>query len=97
MRATLVALACAVAAASATRRAGMADTIVRRGTIRGAIALSRDGAAVANRAGVLVYVGGFDDAPPPQMAEIQQRAVGSRWRKLGGVIRGRVRDGDSRR
>ena len=51
----------------------MADPVVRRGTIRGAIAVSRDGAMVANRAGVLVYVVGFDEAPPLQMAEIQQR------------------------
>lgn len=50
-----------------------AEQDVQRGTVRGVIALSRNGAGVANRSGVLVYVVGFDEAPPPEMAEIQQR------------------------
>lgn len=45
----------------------------QRGTIRGVISLSRSGAAVAHRAGVLVYVVGFTEPPPSQDAEVQQR------------------------
>lgn len=73
MRATLLSLVCAWVVAL-PGRAALAEPPVRRGTIRGDITISRNGAAVANRAGILVYVVGFNEPPPPQMAEIQQRA-----------------------
>lgn len=50
-----------------------AEPSVPRGTVRGNVALSRNGVTAANRAGVLVYVVGFSEPPPPQMTEIQQR------------------------
>lgn len=60
-------------AASAAAGASRAQAVVQRGTVRGVISVSRDGGVVANRAGILVYVVGFAEPPPPQMAEVQQR------------------------
>jgi plastocyanin len=59
--------------ASVASSVASADQVLGRGTVRGVIELSRNGAPVANRAGVLVYMVGFDEPPPPDMAEIQQR------------------------
>ena len=72
MRGLVTALVCALAVSGATG-AAQAQTAVPRGTVRGVIPLSRNGAGLANRAGILVYVVGFAEPPPPQMAEIQQR------------------------
>lgn len=72
MRRKLVAAVCWMHAMLACTSA-LAEPDVQRGSVRGVIALSRDGVAVGNRAGVLVYVVGFDEPPPAAMAEIQQR------------------------
>lgn len=72
MRPTLTAVACMSLAAMASGGA-RAEPAAQRGTVRGVITLSRNGSPVANRAGILVYVVGFTEPPPPQMAEIQQR------------------------
>ena len=63
---------CILAASIATTSAD-AQSSEERGTVRGVISLSRDGSDVANRAGILVYVVGFAEPPPPRTAEIQQR------------------------
>jgi plastocyanin len=67
---TAVTCVCLALVAHAPARA---EPSVARGTVRGTIALSRNGATVANRAGILVYVVGFSEPAPPHMAEIQQR------------------------
>jgi len=72
MRKTSTAVACMLLASIAHAPAGAEPA--PRGTVRGTISVSRSGATVANRAGVLVYVVGFNEPPPPQNAEIQQRA-----------------------
>ena len=73
MRAAWTTVACPLVASIAIS-AARAEPPVQRGTVRGAISLSRNNAMISNRAGILVYVVGFTEAPPPQMAEIQQRA-----------------------
>lgn len=72
MRNKSAAMACILLACIANAPA-RAEPSTPRGTVRGTIALSRSGATVPNRAGVLVYVVGFSEPPPPHTAEIQQR------------------------
>jgi plastocyanin len=72
MKRELVAAVCWMSPTLACSSAS-AEPEVQRGAVRGVISLSRNGASVANRSGVLVYVVGFDEAPPPVMAEVQQR------------------------
>jgi plastocyanin len=59
--------------AALTSSVASADQVSGRGTVRGVVALSRNGSPVADRAGVLVYVVGFEEPPPADMAEVQQR------------------------
>lgn len=71
MRSTLVAAVCWMHAMLAWAPAS-AGPDVQRGSVRGVISLSRNGVAVSNRSGVLVYVVGFDEPAPAAVAEIQQ-------------------------
>ncbi len=71
MKSPLLVVACSVLVSVACPPVG-AEPQVQRGAIRGVIAATRNGVAISNRAGILVYVVGFDEAPPPAMAEIQQ-------------------------
>ncbi len=72
MRGPVTLVVCSLAASMAAG-AAQAQTGVQRGTVRGVISLSRNGASAANRGGILVYVVGFAEPAPAQMAEIQQR------------------------
>lgn len=71
MRRSLVAAMCLYASLQSPPAQG--DPAAQRGTVRGTITLSRNGAAVANRSGILVYVVGFEEPAPSGVAEIQQR------------------------
>ena len=72
MRRACSAAVCSISAMLVCASAS-AEPEVQRGTVRGVIALSRNGESIANRSGVLVYVVGFDEAPPPITADVQQR------------------------
>jgi plastocyanin len=48
-----------------------------RGAVRGMVAVVRGGVAQEERSGVLVYVVGFDEPPPPEEARVEQ--VGKRF------------------